>query len=206
MSVIWAGLTDSSDVDRDLAERFGATGISSDVAGNSNIRFKAALATACADWENITGRRYGRTESEIRYFNVSKIASHIYTPIYQSVSEVECFQPDGTWETVASSKYVATKLGAGRGDNDALYHKTNWVQGRYRVTAVWGESEPPDQVSWGVVKYAAYLWKTMSNPSGAGTGYDLGGGLMVEQERIPAAVYQLMMRDRLSTKTFARSN
>lgn len=204
--MVWAGLTDAGEVDTDAAARFGAPAVSDSATAESNIRFKECLAVACSDWEARTGRVYGRTAGEERSVRVTQGRADLRLAAFQSVSEVERLGSDGEWEVVDADSYDARKLGRGRGVFDALWRSVGWECGHYRVTAVWGELEPPERVVFGAIRYASFLYKVQSNPSGAGALHEVDGGLVVENERIPNDVYALMMRDRVASRSFGRRN
>lgn len=203
---IWAGLDQSGDVDTDTASQFGVT-ISDTTTDETNIRFKGCLQVACAEWERNTGRVYGRTASETRSVQVSAFRQTLNLPIFQSVSQVQCLDAGtGDFEDVDTGDYAALKRGTGRGTYDSLLKtKGMWAPGVVQVTAIWGEADPPESAVWGALKYATYLYKIQTNPSGVGTHNNLDG-VIVEYEKVPGGVYQLLMSDKLATSILPRSN
>lgn len=195
----FVGYTDDNPpvLDTDLAERYGIT-VESNDAG-----WEESLETACNMWEKYTGRVYGRTTNATLNTTMTRNQHEMFLPVFQSVESVQYFN-NGTFEDIASDKYDAIKLDNGRGTYDTLYSKAFWRQGLYKVEALWGEAEVPQDVQFGVLKFAAFLFKVQGKPSAFGVDNNQEG--IVDLEMLPGSVYKILQQDRLSSRFFGRDN
>ena len=210
------GLDKDDNVDVAFAARYGLEGLANNA--DRRTRWKTALESACASWENHTGREYRRTEAEGRLFQVDEYcvdeelevgnfrlqaaarpddANFIPAP----APRVERYESDGSLTLLDSSVWTARKLYEDRdGVADTLiYLHGAWPSGDYLVTALWGEGSVPSFVQTGIAKLARWYDYRMEQAGGLGDSYYLmeGDGEMgVAPVKLPPEVLMLQDQDR----------